>query len=159
VKTTGQPLKKLTLPVWGVVAALVLSGCQSAPDPEPGTPGPDPVIDREVIVIIPDFFPDGSATDNLPYMDYVLTTAGAGKTLLGSVDAVTALEDAGFFREAIEVTPDRTALNLEAESVTVAVLIDDECAIGQWSKQWYVSSVSPLLGSGTCLLGDTLSLD
>jgi hypothetical protein len=145
----------------GVVAGiLVLSGCQAQPEPVVEEPPPPPVVvDEEQVEVIPEFIEGGSAEDNLPYIDYVLTQAGAGTGLFGSVDAIAALENAGFDRANLEVTSDRTALELAAESVTIAVIIDGECALGQWSSEWYSSSVSPLLGSGTCLLGDTLSLD
>ena len=145
----------------GVLAgALLLSGCQSPPDPVIEEPPPPPTtIDEGPAPVIPEFIEGGSAAENLPYIDYVLTSAGAGTGLFGSLDAVAVLEEAGFSRGQLEVTSDRTALELAAESVTIAVVIDGECALGQWSSDWYVSSVTPLLGAGTCLLGDTLSLD
>lgn len=141
--------------------ATLVAGCQASPTEEPGGSAilDNPDIDKEVIVIVPDFFPDGSAGDNLPYLDYVLQTAGAGQGGVESLEAVRVLEEAGFDRADIEITSDRTALRLPAESITVAIVIDGECAIGQWSSEWYSSAVQPLLGSGTCLLGDTLSLD
>jgi hypothetical protein len=143
-----------------VAGMLTLSGCQAQPDPVVEESPPAPVIiDGETVDVIPEFIEGGSAEDNLPYIDYVLTTAGAGTGLFGSLDAISALEDAGFDRLNMEVTSDRTALELAAESITVAVVIDGQCALGQWSSSWYASSVTPLLGSGTCLLGDTLSLD
>lgn len=145
----------------GVVAGmLLLSGCSPQPEPVAEEPLPQPeVIEQEPVEVIPEFIDGGSATDNLPFIDYVLTQAGAGTGLFGSVDAVAALENAGFDRANMEVTSDRTALELAAESITVAVIIDGECALGQWSSDWYASTVTPLLGAGTCLLGDTLSLD
>lgn len=146
------------------LAAVVatLTSCLAIPD-EPEVPAePTAVLspdDGETVEAIPEFVPDGSAQDNLPYIDWVLTKAGAGSGLLGSLDAVAALEEAGFTRENMEVTSDRTKLELAAESTTIVVIIDGECAMGQWSNSWYSSSVEPLLASGTCLLGDTLSLD
>lgn len=107
----------------------------------------------------PEFIDGGTADENLPYIDHVLTQAGAGSGRLGSMDAIRVLVEAGFDRIDMEVTSDRTRLELAAESITVAVVVGDQCALGQWSSDWYVSSVTPLLGVGTCLLGDTLSLD
>lgn len=145
----------------GVVAGtLVLSGCQAQLEPITEEPPPQPVVvEQEPVDAIPEFIDGGSASDNLPFIDYVLTQAGAGTGLFGSLDAVAALETAGFDRANMEVTSDRTALELAAESITIAVIIDGECALGQWSSDWYASTVAPLLGAGTCLLGDTLSLD
>ena len=145
----------------GVVAGmLALSGCQAQPEPVIEEPLPAPtVVDEETVEVIPELIPGGSADDNLPYIDYVLTQAGAGTGLFGSLDAVAVLENAGFDRAQMEVTSDRTALELAAESITIAVIIDGQCALGQWSSNWYASEVTPVLGAGTCLLGDTLSLD
>lgn len=143
-----------------VAGMLVISGCQAEPKPVIEEPPPAPtVVDEETVEVIPEFIPDGSAEDNLPYIDYVLTQAGAGTGLFGSLDAVAVLENAGFDRAHMEVTSDRTALELAAESITIAVIIDGACALGQWSSDWYTSEVTPVLGAGTCLLGDTLSLD
>ena len=149
------------LVIVGVVAGiLALSGCQAQPEAVIDEPLPAPmVVDEEIVEVIPEFIPDGSAEDNLPYIDYVLNQAGAGTGLFGSLDAVAVLEDAGFDRANMEVTSDRTALELAAESITIAVIIDGECALGQWSSDWYASTITPVLGAGTCLLGDTLSLD
>ena len=139
---------------------LLLSGCQSQPEAVVEEFPPQPVIvEQEPVEVIPEFIDGGSAEDNLPFIDYVLTQSGAGTGLFGSLDAVAALENAGFDRANMEVTSDRTALELAAESITIAVIIDGECALGQWSSDWYASTVTPLLGAGTCLLGDTLSLD
>jgi hypothetical protein len=149
----------------GVVAStLGVSSCMAIPDEQvaPITSEPSDSLDGELTPadeVIPEFVPDGSAQDNLPYIDYVLTEAGAGTGIFGSLDAVSALEGAGFSRADMEVTSDRTKLELAAESITIAVIIDGECAMGQWGASWYSSSVVPVLGAGTCLLGDTLSLD
>jgi len=144
-----------------MAGVFVLAGCQAQPDPVALEPPPptEVTIEEEPVVAIPEFIDGGSAEDNLPFIDYVLTQAGAGTGLFGSLDAVSALENAGFDRANMEVTSDRTALQLAAESITIAVIIDGECALGQWSSGWYSSAVTPLLGAGTCLLGDTLSLD
>lgn len=154
----GRPI------VGTIVASLLLVSCTTAPHdevtpevtPEDSTTGTDVAGEVEVI---PAFIPGGSAQDNLPYISYVLQEAGAGTGIFGSLDAVEVLEEAGFSRSDMEVTSDRTKLELAAESVTIAVIIDGECALGQWGASWFSSSVTPLLGSGTCLLGDTLSLD
>lgn len=144
---------------------LTLGGCLAIPDDEvPGATPTDvmseiPDETTELVEVIPEFIPGGSAQDNLPYIDLVLTDAGAGSGLFGSLDAVAALEAAGFSRQDIEVTSDRTRLELSAESVTIAVRVGEECALGQWSSSWYSSAVEPILASGTCLVGDTLSLD
>lgn len=150
------------------VATLAVPSCTAVPD-APDAPivdqGSDPLDadsapEGEVVEeFIPEFVPDGSAQDNLPFIDYVLREAGAGAGIFGSLDAVAVLEEVGFSRTDMEVTSDRTKLELAAESITIAVVIDGECAMGQWGADWYSSSVASVLGTGTCLVGDTLSLD
>ena len=142
-------------------AAVTLTACQALPDSEPS---PGPVVGQQTpvedpVVPPPEFVADGTAEENLPYLDYVLTRAGAGSGALSGQDARTILVDAGFDAALIEVTDDFTSIELAADSVTIAVRIKGTCALGQWSTTWYVSSVGPVLGSGTCLLGDTASLD
>lgn len=153
---------------WVIAAAaaavsLSLTACQAIPDREPPPQSPvdgsSPSEQETVVVPPPEFFPDGSAEENLPYFDWVLTEAGAGSGPLSGADAAALLGEAGFDASLIEVTEDFTSIELAADSVTIAVRIQGACALGQWSKTWYTSSVGPVLGSGTCLLGDTASLD
>jgi len=143
-----------------IVLVSLLAGCQAVDiDESSSGPAPEATIPAPAEPEVPVFVEGGSAEENLPYITWVLGQAGAGVGLFGSLDAVAALEEAGFERSAIEVTSDRTSLELAAESISVSVLVDGDCAIAQWSGDWLVSSVQPVLGSGTCLLGDTLSLD
>jgi hypothetical protein len=143
-----------------IVLVSVLAGCQAVDIDEPSNiPAPEATMPAPAEPEVPVYVEGGSAEENLPYITWVLGQAGAGVGAFGSLDAVAALEEAGFERSAIEVTSDRTRLELAAESISVSVVVDGDCAIAQWSGDWLVSSVQPVLGSGTCLLGDTLSLD
>lgn len=149
---------------WAIVVVAVsvsLTACQAIPDSEffPVSVGGQPAPSEDALVPPPEFVEGGSAEENLPYLDWVLTEAGAGSGTLSGADAVALLVDAGFDPDLIEVTEDFTSIQLAADSVTIAVRIQGACALGQWSKTWYSSSVGPVLGSGTCLLGDTASLD
>lgn len=61
----------------------------------------------------------------------------------------------------MEVTFDRTAVDLEADSIQFSVRLHGECLIGQVGPDGdgYHSIVAPLLGSGTCLIGATRQID
>ena len=144
-----------------VAVGVSLTACQAVPDSQtrPVSVDGQPAPSGDAVVPPPEFVEGGSAEENLPYFDWILTEAGAGAGTLSGADAVAVLVDAGFDATLIEVTEDFTSIQLAADSVTIAVRIQGACALGQWSKTWYASSVGPVLGSGTCLLGDTASLD
>lgn len=164
VSPVGSPRTRMLQGMVGLIlSALVLVGCQSSGETTPVTlpemgdegqesPAPQPVEP-------PEFYPDGSAEQNRPYVDWVLRQAGAGVATLTGADAVAALEAGGLSRATMELTADRTAIGLEADSISLALQIAGECLIAQWSAEWVVTQVAPLLASGTCLLGETVSLN
>ena len=141
-------------------ALLAIAGCTGAPAPAPapepsssspspsGTPAPDPTFD-----------PAGGAEQNLDYFDFVnarlLGQNGDpdGRTLIDN------LVSAGFDKAAMEVTPDRTAVDLDADNVQFSVRFADGCLVGQVGNTGYVSAVAPLLGTGKCLVGATRPID
>lgn len=59
----------------------------------------------------------------------------------------------------MELTSDETAIGLDADSTSLSVRISGECVIAQWNDEWVVSQVAPMLASGTCLVGETVSLN
>ncbi|PVZ94871.1 hypothetical protein DDQ50_09425 [Amnibacterium flavum] len=142
-------------------AALVLAGCTSAPTPEPtastqapvptpsATPTPDPVLD-----------PAAGALANLAYFDFVNNRLIAQNAAAGGRDFIDSLVAAGFDKARMEVTPDRTAVDLEADSIQFSVRFDDGCLIGQHGAvTGYVSTARGLLSTGRCLIGDTRPID
>lgn len=161
VRRYGVPLAGV-----GVALALVvaLSGCSQPPaasvaSPPAGvkpsstatpTPTPPPVFD-----------PAQSATENLPFFDWTSLAALAANPEAGGRDFVDALVAAGFDKAAMEVTPDRTAVDLAADSVLFSVRFNDECLIGQHgpASQGFHSMVAPILATGTCLVGTTRQID
>ena len=146
------------LPLLVVLAA----GCQAGSETQPlvATPGAGEVSVAEDLAYIPEFVPGGSALENQPYIDYLVeptvTETGAAPKVR---DVVELLIRGGFSAEEIEFTPDTSLIRLPADSITVAIHIQEECIIAQWGSDWYASSVEPLLVTGTCLLGATESLD
>jgi hypothetical protein len=158
-----------TLATIAVVGALVLAlaGCVSAPSvPKPtetivaptqsptSNPTPTPTAS------IPQFLPDGSATDNLPYFDYVNRRVLAQNPNAVGADFINALITAGFAKSDMQVTADRTSVNLPAGSIQFSVKIQGECIIGQngAGSDGYHSEVTPPLSTGNCLVGDTVPI-
>ncbi|TFD55306.1 hypothetical protein E3T55_01870 [Cryobacterium frigoriphilum] len=101
--------------------------------------------------------PDASAAANLAYFDSVASavTAIDGRSY---VDALTA---AGFDKTQMEVTFDRTEVDLAADTIQFAVRFNGECLLGQNgpASGGYHSAVTAPLASGTCLVGTTRSID
>jgi hypothetical protein len=152
--------------VWGLSAGgavllAALAGCvpgdpMPVPTDEPtsgasGTPTEAPVS-RELNLA-------GTATENLPYFNDVnhawIDPGGAtdGRSLIDN------LVDAGFPKEAMEVTPDRTSINAQADQVQYSVRINGTCLIGQYGGGRYSGTAQPLLASGKCLIGTTRPID
>ncbi|MCU1544939.1 MAG: hypothetical protein JWP30_39 [Homoserinimonas sp.] len=144
-----------------VGVALALAGCTGmgeAPDPKPSqvatkpsqtpTAAPDPVLQ-----------PAGTASDNLAYFDFVneaLIQANADPDGRAIIDNLTS---AGFDKATMQVTQDTTPNGHDVDSVQFAVAINGECLIGQWGKDGYFSSTSPILGTGGCLIGKPRPID
>lgn len=146
-----MPARRSAVAIPAVLVALALAGCvdEPAPAPVPTTagpsatpsPAPDPVLVE-----------GGSAEQNLPYFAVVLERAvDAGATTGGQF--VDALAAAGFDRAAMEVTPDRTTVDLAADSVQFSVLTSDGCLVGQFGNVGLRSAALPVLATGRCLVG------
>jgi hypothetical protein len=142
--------------------AVLAAGCQASPEAQPPVPSQDTsdATVTEEPAYIPEFVPGGSALENKPYIDYLVelkvNETGASPKVREVVELLIA---EGFTAADIEFTPDTSLISLPADSVTVAIRIDEECIIAQWGSDWYASSVEPVLVTGTCLLGTTESLD
>lgn len=109
----------------------------------------------------PSFRPELSADENLAAFDAVNLQVVAANASAGGRDFIDALVAAGFDRSQMQVTPDRTSVDLEADSVQFSVLVHDECLIGQYgpASGGYHSAVRPALGTGGCLVGQTRPID
>lgn len=135
---------------------LALSGCAEAPEPTPvptatpttSAPPPDPEIDL-----------GGSADDNLPFFDLINTDLIAAGGALDGRAFIDNLVAAGYPKTDMEVTPDRTAINLAADNIQFAVRINGTCLIGQYGNVGYVSTTADLLSTGRCLVGATRPID
>lgn len=146
----------------GAALAVALSGCIAGePTPVPTdetsssaqpsaspTPTAPPVLDL-----------DGTAEDNLAYFKEVnkayIKAGGAtdGRSLIDN------LVEAGFPKQAMEVTPDRTTVNAEADQIQFSVRINGTCLIGQYGGGRFNATAQPLLSTGKCLIGVTRPID
>lgn len=73
----------------------------------------------------------------------------------GGRAVVDALVAAGFSKADMQVTPDETAIGLDADNIQFSVRIDESCIVGQLGNVGYRSVVLPLLSTGDCLVGKT----
>ena len=162
----------------GIIAVLALAGAATivgvagctAPASGP-TPGPAsqtasaaPTASASASptpVAPPTLRPELSAGENLAYFDSVNLGVVAANSAAGGRDFIDALVAAGFDRSQMEVTADRTTVDLEADSVQFAVLFQGECFVGQYgpASGGYHSAVRPALGTGGCLVGQTRPID
>ena len=146
--------------VASVAAVLLFAGC--APTPEPSasptaqvSAGPTPVPE-------PTLVPDGTAEENLPVFTAVAERVWATDQRGSGRAYVDALVEAGFDRDAMQVTQDQTTVGNPAESLQFSVRWGDEaCLVGQVgpSTGQVVATVMPQLAEGRCLVGTTRPID
>jgi hypothetical protein len=147
-----------------LVTALALVACapvDSSPTPTQtltGTPTPTPTP-AETPIPDPELVPGGTAGQNRPYFDFVLSTLVEASPEPASLEIVDTLEAAGFERAAMAVTPEKTRVGDPADSILVAVIVSGQCLLGQIAEEAVTTELADLLGTGKCLVGRTLSLD
>lgn len=151
----------------GTAIIVGLTGCAaSVPEatPEP-TPRPTPAPQSEPATPAPEaaptLRPELSADENLAYFDSVALAVVAANGAAGGRDFIDALVSAGFDKSQMQVTADRTTVDLQADSVQFAVLFQGECLVGQYgpASGGYHGAVRPPLGAGGCLVGQTRPID
>lgn len=148
-----------------ITLCAVLSACTSetsdtvpAPIPVPtststsapvGPSEPEPEPD-------PTLLPQGTALANRDFFDFVNKRLLAVNANPSSTAIVENLINAGFPKEDLEVTPDKThPLNKPAASIQFAVLTSKDCLIGQFKEGNYYSTVGPAINGESCLVGET----
>ncbi len=148
----------------GIALAVVvaLAGCvPGAPTPVPsGTAAGPSSSPTPTTAAAPALVEGGTAADNSAYFDKVnieyFTRLGGMGTSAGLVDSLVA---AGFRKQDLEVTADRTSIDLEADSLIFSVRLKGECLIGDYQRATgYTSMIAPLLGTGSCLIGTTVPI-
>jgi len=161
----ARPAHRPRLLVGAMLALLVvpLAACaapvpSAQPSAQPATqPAPSP---SETTAPALALAPELSADANLAYFDSIARVVAATNPPDGRA-YVDALVAGGFDKAAMQLSFDRTHVNLEADSVEFSVEFNEECLIGQYgpASGGYHSTVAHVLGSGTCLLGVTRQID
>ncbi|MFS0867335.1 hypothetical protein AB3M83_08380 [Microbacterium sp. 179-B 1A2 NHS] len=145
----------------GVIAGLV--GCtpgDATPSPSP-TPTPTATATPSATPTPAETIPGGSAQENLDRFAAVVDEVWGDSRSVQGRDYVDALVDAGFEKDAMEVTFDRTSVDDPADSIQFSVHIADECLVGQVgpSVEGSVTRVLPEVPGDTCLIGETRPID
>ena len=146
-----------------VVVVLGLAGCSLLPQSPSASPVPS--VAAPVASDGPEAAPgvrlDLPAADNLAFFDSVNLAVVAADDSAGGRDFIDALTAAGFDRAAMQVTADRTTIDLQAGSVQFSIRLGDECLVGQYGPEsgGYHGAVRPALGHGGCLVGQTRPID
>jgi hypothetical protein len=151
-----------------VGAGILLAGCSAIQErtptpaatarPTEATPTPAETPTAKPALT---FRPELPASENHDYFDRIAAAVHAADREAGGAAFIDALAEGGFDKSQMEVTFDRTAVDLEADSIQFSVRVHGECLIGQVGpdRDGYHSVVAPLLGSGTCLIGATRQID
>lgn len=145
----------------GVVAALAvltftLAGCVETPTP---IPTPTSTSGATAAPVDPEIDLEGSAGDNRAYFDQVnaeLIAAGGALDGRAFIDNLVA---AGYTKADMEVTADRTAINIAADNIQFSIRLNGTCLIGQYGNIGYASTTAELLSTGRCLVGQTRPID
>ncbi len=133
------------------------SGESAAPATAAPTDSPEPTS-----TATPDSDADTSAAEaELPAFTEVMDAVWADSRSVAGRDYIDALVDAGFEKDAMEVTRDRTTVDNPADSIQFSVRVGDGCLVGQVgpSVDGPVARVLPEVPGGTCLIGETRPID
>ncbi|MCX7522190.1 hypothetical protein OSC27_07850 [Microbacterium sp. STN6] len=148
------------------VATLALSACTGSGEPAASHTATAPASEgasapTSTPAAEAQLRPRLSAEENLAFFDQVNRGVIAADSAPGGRDFVDALVSAGFDKEDMQVTPDRTTIDLAVGSVQFSVRFNGDCLIGQYGADGvgYHSMVTPLLSTGNCLIGKTRTID
>lgn len=140
-----------------LAAASLLAGCTPAVPSGPAhtatvrptaTPTATPTIALQ-----------GNASENLPYFDRVNKALIAKGGTLDGRAFIDNLVAAGYPKTAMEVTPDTTTVNLQADNIEFSILLGRTCLIGEYGNIGYASTAQKVLSTGRCLAGKTRTID
>ena len=138
------------------VLALTLAGCAT---PEPA-PMPIPSTSAS-----PSAEPSGPPADSAEAQKVLFDKANqatidaGGGSNPGGRAFIDGLVNAGYDKAAMEVTPDETAIALDADNIQFSVRLGEDCLVGQYGNVGYQSAVLPVLSTGTCLVGITRTIN
>jgi hypothetical protein len=156
---SGQMLAR-SVALAGAVLALgvVLAGCVGGV-PTPTPTAADPSSSSSAGATPPPATPvinlNGTAAQNQAFFDQLNKKLIAKGGDLGGRSFIDNLVKAGYTKAAMEVTPDRTVANNQADNIQFSILLNGTCLIGSYGVAGYGSSYGPILGTGHCLIGTT----
>jgi hypothetical protein len=163
---TGRTRRTRMAGAWTacLILGLGLAGCAAAADtPAAPTGGSEATSAAPTPTesAAPILSPDAPAAENLAYFDSVVATILATEANPVGRTVIDALAAAGFDKAAMQVTADNTTEGKPVDSIQFSVAVNGECIVGQNgpSSGGYHSAVTPMLGSGTCLVGATPQID
>ncbi|MCS5733085.1 DUF6993 domain-containing protein [Herbiconiux daphne] len=162
--TAERPAIRWAAAAVPLALSLLLIACTAEPAATPSptastTPVASPTATTTPTAVAGQLNPDGTATDNQPFFDSVNQALIASNPAAGGVDFTSNLRTNGFDIAAMQVTPDITTVGVAADSIQFSVRWKDECLIGQYGQGQYKSVVTHVLGTGSCLIGQTRPID
>jgi hypothetical protein len=167
----GNPVRTAGRSLVALAAALAVTASLSACTPGAAQPEPKPTTSAEPTASAeptdapetpsaePTLDTNGSALQNQDYFDSVNERLLKEEKAPDGRAFIDNLVEAGFDKQAMEVTPDRTAVDLAADNIQFSVKIGDGCLLGQYGNTGYVSAVADVLSTGRCLVGRTRTID
>ncbi|MEP6843328.1 MAG: hypothetical protein ABJA11_07390 [Pseudolysinimonas sp.] len=152
-------MRRVGLPVIAVVAlAVALAGC--VPTAATPTTSTKPTsTSTSTSAPAPTINLNGTANQNLAYFDEVNKKFIAQGGDLSGRPFIDNLVKAGFPKADMELTPDRTTVNLAADNISFSIRLGASCLIGQYGNTGYASTVQKLLSTSRCLVGTTRKID
>ncbi len=144
------------------LAIAGLAGCvQGSPAPVPTASSSSRSTSAAVPTTsaAPTLAPQGSADANHAYFDSVNQRLFAANSGANGRAVIDNLVSAGFVKADMQVTPDKTSINGNVDSLLFSVRIGKNCLIGQHGGGGYASSVQAALAGGACLVGKTRAID
>jgi hypothetical protein len=140
-----------------VVAGAALAGC--TPTSVPTKTAAAPTASTSATPEAPSIDLAGTAGQNQAYFDAVNQKLIAAGGDLSGRPFIDDLVKSGYAKVDMELTPDRTSVNLAADNIQFSIRFGNTCLIGQYGNIGYSSTVTKTLSTGRCLVGTTRPID
>lgn len=151
---------------------MTLAGCANSGEPGAGSAAPSPSVPSGSATpatptptstepALPALDLQGDATANLPFFSSIVAAVWATPQNVSGRAYIDALVAAGFDKGAMQVTQDQSTVGNAAESIQFSVVWKGDCLVGQVGPATGqpVAVVLPVLADGSCLVGETRTID
>jgi hypothetical protein len=104
--------------------------------------------------------PAASVSENFALFNSTAAGTIAATSNPGGRGFIAALVAAGFDPSQMQLTADRTSVNLDAPSILFSVKVGESCFIGQFTpstREYNNQTVAPI-STGSCLIGGTVAV-